>query len=326
MKEPKMAEKLITIIIPLYNEEKNISCCLDILEQQTSQNFSVIFVDDGSTDLTYDKLLSELTDRSPSFSHNILQQANQGAAKARETGIYRATTPYVFTFDADDHITPDLIEKTEADINVNHSDISLPDFQIQQKDGSFNLLHYPDNKEQFTGIECLRYTLGKWLVPGIMCVKKEIFIKSYELYKQYNPQDCNYMNNDEVVNRLNYLHAKKVTRSHATYSYLCNPDSTTKRVNPNRYLMANNVVILYKLFGQGEGVLSQKTQEEYINVLWGLIKYLRRNRKELPNVEAWRKQIKELIHQIKPDLSKFKGLSFKSRSRLWLSLLFSLFI
>lgn len=303
----------------MYNEENNIEKCVDILRAQTEQNFTAIFIDDGSADDTVDKLLTNLKTDPVQFQYKLLQQTNQGAAKARETGIYSTTTSYAFTLDADDYITADFIEKINTDIKLNSSDISLPDFQIQQKDGNYNLLHYPDDKKQFTGLECLKYSLGKWLVPGIMCAKKEIFIKSYELYKQYNPQEYNYMNNDEVINRLNYYHAEIVTRNFATYSYLCNPSSTTKKLNPNRYLMAKNAMILYQIFGRNMSNISVKMQEEYINVLWGLIKYLKKNKKELPNTSQWKTQIKEMYSFVEPDLKDFKPSSFKLWSRLWVS-------
>ena len=44
----------ISIIIPSYNEEKNISRCLDSVLNQTFTDFEVLCVDDGSTDKTFD--------------------------------------------------------------------------------------------------------------------------------------------------------------------------------------------------------------------------------------------------------------------------------
>ena len=44
----------ISIIIPSYNEEKNISRCLDSILNQTFSDFEVLCVDDGSNDNTFD--------------------------------------------------------------------------------------------------------------------------------------------------------------------------------------------------------------------------------------------------------------------------------
>ncbi|WP_434981449.1 glycosyltransferase family 2 protein [Daejeonia sp. YH14] len=44
------------IIIPVHNEEKNISFCLKSLEYQTFSDFDMILVNDGSTDRTQEKI------------------------------------------------------------------------------------------------------------------------------------------------------------------------------------------------------------------------------------------------------------------------------
>ena len=42
--------KLISIIIPVYNVDKYLNTCLKSIENQSISNFEVILVDDGSTD------------------------------------------------------------------------------------------------------------------------------------------------------------------------------------------------------------------------------------------------------------------------------------
>lgn len=41
-----------SVIIPMYNEERYISRCLESLKKQTFKNFETILIDDGSTDKT----------------------------------------------------------------------------------------------------------------------------------------------------------------------------------------------------------------------------------------------------------------------------------
>ena len=47
----------ILIIIPVFNEEKNIEKCIDSIQNQTHKVSNIILVNDGSTDKTLEKLI-----------------------------------------------------------------------------------------------------------------------------------------------------------------------------------------------------------------------------------------------------------------------------
>ena len=69
---------VISVVIPTYNEEKDIGLCLSSLKEQSYKNLEVIVVDDGSTDKTreivkkFKKIkLIEGEHKGPGFSRNI---------------------------------------------------------------------------------------------------------------------------------------------------------------------------------------------------------------------------------------------------------------
>ena len=56
---PNLANKMITIVIPLYNEEESIvelSIALKKVLESLRANYEVIFIDDGSTDISFNKI------------------------------------------------------------------------------------------------------------------------------------------------------------------------------------------------------------------------------------------------------------------------------
>ena len=75
----------ISIIVPVFNEEKYISTTLDSIINQNFDDYEVIVVDDGSTDDTC-KIVEEKLSNS-SLPHKIIHQENSGVSVARNKGI-----------------------------------------------------------------------------------------------------------------------------------------------------------------------------------------------------------------------------------------------
>lgn len=98
----------ISIIIPVYNVEPYLERCVDSILAQTSKDFELIMVDDGSTDGcgkicdNYAKMDSRI---------KVIHQNNGGLSAARNTGLNHATGEYVYFVDSDDFVSPVLLEK-----------------------------------------------------------------------------------------------------------------------------------------------------------------------------------------------------------------------
>lgn len=83
---------LISVIIPCYNIEKWIGATLQSLINQSSQDFEVICVDDGSTDKTLE-ILNKFAEKHGNIM--VLNQPNGGVSVARNNGIAHATGRYI---------------------------------------------------------------------------------------------------------------------------------------------------------------------------------------------------------------------------------------
>lgn len=87
----------ISIVIPLYNKEKEIQNTLESVLQQSFPDFEVLVVNDGSTDSSESKVLA-FSDKRIKY----IKTENGGVSKARNIGIELATSPLVAFIDADD--------------------------------------------------------------------------------------------------------------------------------------------------------------------------------------------------------------------------------
>lgn len=116
----------VSIVIPVYNCEEYIGETLEALSNQSEKDIEIICVDDGSTDGSYAVMKNAaLRDK----RIQLFQQPNSGAGVARNVGLGKTSGDYVIFLDADDIISPELVERqlerivqTDADVSVCLSD------------------------------------------------------------------------------------------------------------------------------------------------------------------------------------------------------------
>lgn len=90
----------ISVVIPLYNEESSLSELTDrIVSALEERSFEIIFIDDGSTDRSWEVIRS----MSEKYSEvrGIRFRRNYGKSDAMQAGFMRARGRYVVTLDAD---------------------------------------------------------------------------------------------------------------------------------------------------------------------------------------------------------------------------------
>ena len=102
-------EKLLTIIVPIYNVEAYLNQCLDSLVYQTEKNFNAILVNDGSTDRS-GEICEEYAEKYPEMFEYVYKE-NAGLGAARNTGMKHCKTKYVEFLDSDDWLLPRTVER-----------------------------------------------------------------------------------------------------------------------------------------------------------------------------------------------------------------------
>lgn len=109
-----MSKKSISIIVPVFNEEKNILAIsnklVKILESlQKKYAYEIIFIDDGSTDKSME-ILEKLTNHNKNIKY-IQFTRNFGKEIALSAGIHKAKGDLAIMIDADLQHPPELISQ-----------------------------------------------------------------------------------------------------------------------------------------------------------------------------------------------------------------------
>jgi hypothetical protein len=100
-------EKVISVIVPVYNAEKWLRRCVESLEAQTWPAMQLVLVNDGSADGS----LALCRALAAQYSNILVcDRPNGGAAAARNTGLDAAQGAYIGFVDADDFVEPDMYE------------------------------------------------------------------------------------------------------------------------------------------------------------------------------------------------------------------------
>ena len=99
---------LITIIIPIYNNQESIGRCLDSIINQTYNNLEIILINDGSTDdsLSICNKYSQIDDRIIIINN----KSNMGVSYSRNMGLKKANGKFIGFVDADDYIERNMYE------------------------------------------------------------------------------------------------------------------------------------------------------------------------------------------------------------------------
>lgn len=117
--------KLISIIVPIYNVERYLKRCVDSIRKQTYSNIEIILVDDGSPD-GCPKMCEEYAVMDDRIV--VIHKENGGLSSARNAGIELASGEYIAFVDADDVINKKYIEILYHICEENGCDIAQCEF------------------------------------------------------------------------------------------------------------------------------------------------------------------------------------------------------
>ena len=140
--------KLVSVIVPIYNVEKYLRRCIDSIINQTYRNIEVILIDDGSLDNC-----PKICDDYKKLDNRIkaIHKKNGGLSSARNNGIELSTGDYLLFVDSDDYLTNNAIETMlkkigDSDLLIfGHKKLKFENIQnMNNYEGCFYSANYSD--------------------------------------------------------------------------------------------------------------------------------------------------------------------------------------
>ncbi len=142
----------LSVIVPVYNDETNISNSLESLCKQTLK-IDIIVVDDGSSDKTSQKI-NDIILKYPELNIRYYYKENGGISDARNYGLSKVESEYFTFLDSDDYVVFDIYEKMLKQMILENSDICFCDFYWSDKQNNKVIkdTFYKDEKEIIVGM------------------------------------------------------------------------------------------------------------------------------------------------------------------------------
>jgi len=163
----------ISVVIPAYNEEKNISACVEsvLSNDYPKDKMEIIIVDDGSTDNTL-QVLSK-------YPVTVLKQDHKGKSEALNLGVKKAKNEFILCIDADSVLDKYCIKemvKPLGDPNVGATTGTSKVKNIQNILTIFQNIEYHYNnliRKSFSSV----FNTGIWFFGALACYRKSLLEK-----------------------------------------------------------------------------------------------------------------------------------------------------
>lgn len=128
-------EKLISIIVPVYNIERYIEKCILSIINQTYKNLQIILVDDGSTDCS-GRICDIYMGKDQRIQ--VIHQKNAGLVCARKIGLKKAKGEFIGFVDGDDYIDKNMYLEMLQDMLLNDVDFVHTGY-LEERNGNVKL-------------------------------------------------------------------------------------------------------------------------------------------------------------------------------------------
>lgn len=218
-----MFDKLISIIIPIYNKDKYVSKCLDSILEQDYKNFEIIIIDDGSTDNSLN-IIKNYFHKNENIK--FYSQNNQGVSAARNKGLELMRGEYIVFIDADDYISKsflsNFISKTTLKDDIVISGISMcfnnssikkifpSEEKVLSKKEFFKNFLLEQNNNGINGFVCSKFIKSSIIKENNLRFNNDLVLgEDLEFFIRY----YSYCNQFRLINDCDYFYLQNVSQN-----------------------------------------------------------------------------------------------------------------
>lgn len=177
-----MQNKLVSIILSVYNGEQYLEQCIESVLSQSYESFEFIIVNDGSKDKSL-TLIKNMQGKDNRII--IIDKPNSGLTKSLNVGLERSTGEYIARIDADDIWSPSKLE-VQVNFMEAHPEILLSGTAINFIDENGDLLDDQNPLDALKDEEIRKIYLFK----NPFCHSSVIFRK--HIVKQLGPYNSDF--------------------------------------------------------------------------------------------------------------------------------------
>jgi glycosyltransferase involved in cell wall biosynthesis len=205
----KIQNPLISIVMPIYNQERYLEEAITDILNQSFKNFELICVDDGSNDKTLEILTSFAKKDNRIF---IITKSKENAGATRNLGSIFARGKYIIFLDSDDRFDKDLLKEMYNKMDRTNADICVCDangFNSQNGEICYNRLLFTERlpKKEVFNRKLIKENLYLFCTP---CPWNKMFKRSF--LKEHNLSFQNLTRtNDLLFVFHSFTKAKKIT-------------------------------------------------------------------------------------------------------------------
>ena len=162
-----MINKVISIIVPIYNTERYLERCLESIINQEYKNLEIILINDGSEDNSID-----ICEKYKKTDNRIIiiNKEHTGVSDTRNVGLKNATGEYIGFVDSDDYINKEMFKQLIEGAEKFKCDISMCDL-IETNSFKNEVCEYKSKNVLMNKKEALEQLLYDKNIGNYMTVK-----------------------------------------------------------------------------------------------------------------------------------------------------------